>query len=178
MGRAGLLMAAAAGAGLVVIGLLVRAYFGTSEWPRSAPSFAIGSVIKTREALDRVKSHAPEVTISLEPTEKQLKVYEKMRCRATIRVTRGDPAPTFAYAVIRGPRGDYSHDHLLLLRQERDEYVVEGKIRAPSKPGRYHLIVAEVYSTQFQETAGVPSPTAAEPPFRREHAGPEMQVVR
>jgi hypothetical protein len=178
MGRSRLFMAAAAGTSLVLIGCLVLAYFGTSEWPRPAPSFAIGSVIKTREALDRVISHAPEVTISLEPAEKHFKVYQKLRCRATFRVQSGDPPPTFMYGVIRGPRGEYGHDHLLLVRQDGEEYVVEGKIRAPSKPGRYRLTVEEHYVVQFQETAGVPSSTETVPPFRREYPGPEMEVVR
>ena len=101
-----------------------------------------------------------------------------MQCRATIRVPDGDPPPTWAYAIVRGGKLEYSRGHLYLRREGNGEYQVEGRVRAPSRAGRYRLVIEEVYMPQYQEGDGAHTSTKPEPLFRREHAGPEIQVVR
>ena len=52
--RTKLVITAAAVAGAIVLAILVRAYLATDAWPPQ-PSFAVGSVIRTPERLERVK---------------------------------------------------------------------------------------------------------------------------
>ncbi len=166
---------------LVVVGPLLwalRGYFSqASAWPPTASSLAVGPVVRTAEALGRVKARPLQASIVVEPAQGKIRVYQKIRCHVTFSNPQTDPLPTFLYAVLRARGAEYRRGQLTLSGQHADDCTVDGTVRAPSKAGKYRLVIEAVYILQPDKTENGSPRTAVDSLFRIELPGPEIQVV-
>ncbi len=152
----------------------------TNQWPPPAPTTVIGKDLESIAELERAKSRPPAATLAVEPASGQGRAYRDIRCTVRLEIPHDAPMPRVMIARLRARKLDYGRIILEVASSEEGVIVLEGKMKAPSRPGKYRLEILAEYGLRGAAIAPRhPGPeSAGDAVFHQEVARTDLTVTR